>query len=80
MLQLQQVGLAPTVTNTLDNEGEAEGFVEASKDEPKEKLFHAKRDSVIRLPKDNALNQMDWVRDSTSPSWIRFAACLSMQP
>jgi len=38
------------------------------------KAFYAKR-----LPKDTAINQMDWPRDSTSPSWTRFAACLSMQ-
>jgi len=43
------------------------------------KTFYAKRESVMRLPKDTALNQMDWPRDSTSPSWTRFAACLSMQ-
>ena len=33
----------------------------------------------MRLPKHTALNQMDWPKDSTSSSWIRFAACLSMQ-
>jgi len=41
--------------------------------------LYAKRKSVVMLPKDTALNQMDWPRDSTSPSWTRFAACLSMQ-
>ena len=43
------------------------------------KTFYAKRESVMRLPQDTALNQMDWPRDSTSPSCTRFAACLSMQ-
>jgi len=33
----------------------------------------------MRLPKDTALNKMDWPRDSTSPSETRFTACLSMQ-
>ena len=33
MLQLQQLGLAATVSNTLDNEGEPQGFAEASKSE-----------------------------------------------
>jgi len=33
----------------------------------------------MRLPKDTALNQINWLRNSTSPSWTRFAACLSMQ-
>ena len=31
MLQLQELGLAATVTNTLDNKGEPQGFAEASK-------------------------------------------------
>ena len=43
------------------------------------KTFYAKRKLFMRLSKDTALNQMDWPRDSTSPSWTRFAACLSMQ-
>ena len=33
MLQLQELGLAATVTNTLDNQGEPQGFAEASKSE-----------------------------------------------
>jgi hypothetical protein len=33
MLQLQELGLAATVTNTLDNEGEPQEFAEASKSE-----------------------------------------------
>jgi len=33
MLQLQELGLAATVTNTLDNEGEPQGFAEATKSE-----------------------------------------------
>jgi hypothetical protein len=33
MPQLQELGLAATVTNTLDNEGEPQGFDEASKSE-----------------------------------------------
>jgi hypothetical protein len=33
MLQLQELGLAATVTNILDNEGEPQGFAEASKSE-----------------------------------------------
>ena len=33
MLQLQELGLAATVTNTLDNEGEPQGLAEASKSE-----------------------------------------------
>ena len=36
------------------------------------KTFYAKRESVMRLPKDTAFNPMDWPRDSTSPSWTRF--------
>jgi hypothetical protein len=32
------------------------------------KTFYAKRESVMRLPKDTALNQRDWPRDSSSPS------------
>jgi len=43
------------------------------------KTFYAKRKSVMRLPKDTVLNRMDWPRDSTSPSWTRFAVCLSMR-
>jgi len=43
------------------------------------KTFYDKRESVMRLPKDTALNQMDWMRNSTSRSWTRFAECLSMQ-
>ena len=39
------------------------------------KNFYAKRESVMRLPKDTALNQMDWPRDSTLLSWTRFAEC-----
>ena len=33
MPQLQELGLAATVTNTLDNEGEPQGFAEATKSE-----------------------------------------------
>ena len=33
MLQLQELGLAATVTNILDNEGDPQGFAEASKSE-----------------------------------------------
>jgi hypothetical protein len=33
MLQLQELELAATVTNTLDNEGKPQGFAEASKSE-----------------------------------------------
>jgi len=33
MLQLQELGLDATVTNILDNEGEPQGFAEASKSE-----------------------------------------------
>jgi hypothetical protein len=33
MLQLQELGLAATVPNTLDNEGEPQGFAQASKSE-----------------------------------------------
>jgi hypothetical protein len=33
MIQLQELGLAATVTNTLDNEGEPQRFAEASKSE-----------------------------------------------
>jgi len=33
MLQLQELGLAATVTNIIDNEGEPQGFAEASKSE-----------------------------------------------
>jgi hypothetical protein len=33
MLQLQELGLAATVINTLDNEGEPKGFAEAIKSE-----------------------------------------------
>jgi len=33
------------------------------------KTFYAKRESVMRVPKDTALNQMDWMRESTLPSW-----------
>jgi hypothetical protein len=43
------------------------------------KTFYAKRESVTTFPKDTARNQMDCIRDSTSPSSARFAACLSMQ-
>jgi hypothetical protein len=31
------------------------------------KTFFTKRESIMRLPKNTALNQMDWPRDSTSP-------------
>ena len=30
--------------------------------------FYAKRESVMRLPKHTTLNQIDWLRSSTSPS------------
>ena len=30
----------------------------------------------MRFPKHTALNRIAWLRDSTSPSWIRFTACL----
>jgi len=43
------------------------------------KTFYAKIESVMRLPEDAALNQMDWARDSTSLLWTRLAAYLSMQ-
>ena len=33
----------------------------------------------MRLPKDTALDQVDWLRDSTSPSWTKFAAFWSIQ-
>jgi hypothetical protein len=33
MLQLQELGLAATVTDTLDNQGEPQGFAETSKSE-----------------------------------------------
>jgi hypothetical protein len=33
MLQIQELGLAVTVTNTLENEGEPQGFAGASKSE-----------------------------------------------
>jgi hypothetical protein len=41
--------------------------------------FLRQGESDMRLPKDTTLNQMDWPRDSTSPSWTRFTVCSSMQ-
>ena len=43
------------------------------------KNLYAKTESLARLPKDTALNQIEWLRDSTWPSWTRFAARCSMR-
>jgi len=48
MLQLQELGLAATVANTLDNEGEPQGFSEASKSEAWMDSMRKELSSLIR--------------------------------
>ena len=47
MLQLQELGLVVTVTNTLDNEGEPRGFAEASKSQCWMDLMREELSSLI---------------------------------
>jgi hypothetical protein len=47
MLQLQEPGLAATVTNTQDNDGEPQGFAEASKYEAWMESMREKLSSLI---------------------------------
>jgi hypothetical protein len=47
MLQLQELGLAATITNTLDNEGEPQGFAEANKSKAWMDLMREELSSLI---------------------------------
>ena len=47
MLQLQELGLAARVTNTLDNEGQSQGFAEVSKSEAWMDLMRKNLSSLI---------------------------------
>jgi hypothetical protein len=49
MLQLQELGLAATVANTLDNESEPQGFAEASKSEAWMDSMREELSSVINI-------------------------------
>jgi hypothetical protein len=72
MLQLQELGLAATVTNTLDNEGESQRFAEASKSEA---WMDSMREELSNF------NTQTWTLVDLPPGRkaIRFVGCTNLR-